>query len=216
MQITIYEHRLDFVRRYVVDKDVLDVGTAELVGTVNKAKLSRWSHKVIRDLAKSVIGLEKNGKQVKALTDMGFHVIEGDAEDFDLGTTFDVVFAGELIEHLANVGLFLRCVRRHLRPSGVLLITTPNRYSIIDLWHIVRRNEVRWYTKPIDSHVAYYDISSLLELLSRERFEVIEIGYYIWVGAPSASKLVRKALSLLKRFRCHLLPGIVVAARCCS
>lgn len=56
--------------------------------------------------------------------------------DGDLGlpfqnSSFDLVYAGELIEHLRNQEGFLREVNRVLRPGGFLLLTTPNRQSYI-------------------------------------------------------------------------------------
>ena len=43
--------------------------------------------------------------------------------------TFDLVFAGEIIEHLFDTDHFLREVRRILRPTGVFILTTPNLAS---------------------------------------------------------------------------------------
>jgi len=199
-----------------VDRDVLDVGAAELVGTVHQFKMERWPHQIIKGMARSVCGLEKSPEQISALRRMGFNIVQGDAEEFDLGTSFDVVFAGELIEHLSNPGKFLRCVRKHLRPGGLLLITTPNRFSIKALWSILIRNEVERYCKPIDGHVAYYDIWSLKELLEREGFTVTELGYYMWVGRSPSRRTVQKGYSLLARLRCHLLPGMVAVAMAVS
>jgi len=50
----------------------------------------------------------------------------GDAEDFDLGTKFDVIIATELIEHISNIKGFLECCEKHLKKEGALIITTPN------------------------------------------------------------------------------------------
>ena len=51
-------------------------------------------------------------------------------QNFDLGRTFDTVFAGELIEHLGNVDGFLSSARRHLEPGGQLVLTTPNVFYV--------------------------------------------------------------------------------------
>lgn len=39
---------------------------------------------------------------------------------------FDVIIAGDIIEHLMDTDVFLQELRRVLRPGGYLLITTPN------------------------------------------------------------------------------------------
>jgi 2-polyprenyl-3-methyl-5-hydroxy-6-metoxy-1,4-benzoquinol methylase len=45
------------------------------------------------------------------------------------GAMFDVVFAGEVIEHVVDTTYFLREVWRVLRPGGALVLTTPNLAS---------------------------------------------------------------------------------------
>jgi SAM-dependent methyltransferase len=45
---------------------------------------------------------------------------------------FDVVFAGEIIEHLFDAQAFARELRRVLRPSGKLVLTTPNLAHLPD------------------------------------------------------------------------------------
>jgi len=42
---------------------------------------------------------------------------------------FDVVFAGEIIEHLYDTDLFIKEIKRVLKSKGVLIITTPNLVS---------------------------------------------------------------------------------------
>ncbi len=40
---------------------------------------------------------------------------------------FDALFAGEIIEHMSDVGVTLTEWRRVLKPGGVVIVTTPNR-----------------------------------------------------------------------------------------
>jgi SAM-dependent methyltransferase len=63
-----------------------------------------------------------------ALAEHGF---EGKCGDASLGIdypdeTFDVVVAGEVIEHVIDTDRLLEESRRVLKPGGVLLLTTPN------------------------------------------------------------------------------------------
>jgi 2-polyprenyl-3-methyl-5-hydroxy-6-metoxy-1,4-benzoquinol methylase len=56
-------------------------------------------------------------------------VLVGDAETMELPfqeASFDVVLCGDLIEHLRDPGAFLERMRPVLRPTGRLVLTTPN------------------------------------------------------------------------------------------
>jgi hypothetical protein len=54
-------------------------------------------------------------------------------ENFDLGKKFDTIVAGDIVEHLSNVGAFLNCAKAPLSPEGRLIITSPYPFS---LFHI--------------------------------------------------------------------------------
>jgi 2-polyprenyl-3-methyl-5-hydroxy-6-metoxy-1,4-benzoquinol methylase len=207
-----YRTRWDFVRPYVEGKKVLDVGPAELVGTIHRYKEERWLHKKMASVATEVIGLEINEEQVGALRNMGYDIRLGDAEAFALSETFDVIVAGELIEHLSNPGEFLKCARRHLRPNGILLLTTPNRYGALAFLKLLRRNRVPSYDKPIAKHVTFFDEDSIRSLLTRYNFVDIVVSYYETVGAPPKHFKIKLLNAFLRRYRPMLLPGLLVSA----
>lgn len=55
-----------------------------------------------------------------------FHFHLGNAENFDLGTQFDVILFTETVEHLDHPEDTLRCIHRHLKNDGAVLMSTPN------------------------------------------------------------------------------------------
>jgi SAM-dependent methyltransferase len=196
----------------VENKRVLDIGPAELVGTVHREKLDRWIYGKIAEVAAHLVGLEKNTEQVRFLAGMGYDIREGDAEQFDLGEQFDVVVAGELIEHLSNPGRFLDCAGEHVVEGGKLLLTTPNRYGILSLYSVIRSGNVPTYHKPIAKHVVYFDSDALSSLLERYGFAHIQIDYCKWVGAPSTSRRRRWLVEFVSRYRPVLLPVLLAIA----
>jgi len=210
--VTVYESRWEFIRPHVENKRVLDIGPAELVGTVNREKLERWIFGKIEKVASHSIGLENNTEQVEVLSDMGFNIRQGDAEDFALGEKFDVLVAGELIEHLSNPGKFLDHVRKHLLLDGKLLLTTPNRYSILTIFHVIMTGKVPAYRKPIAKHVAFFDEDAISSLLRRHGLAKIRIDYCKWVGAPSGRRRDMWLVELVSRYRPVLLPVLLVTA----
>ena len=114
----IYETRWQFVEPAVTGRSVLDIGPAEMVGTVNRAKHDRWLHGRVALAASRLVGIDHSKDQVAVLQRLGYDIRRGDAEDFDLGERFEVVLAGEVIEHLSNPGRFLDCAREHLVDEG--------------------------------------------------------------------------------------------------
>lgn len=77
-------------------------------------------------------GLEFVDEAIAASEAQGVKIARGSfLEPFPFGDdSFDVVFAGEVVEHTVNDGAFLREIHRVLRPGGYCIITTPNLVSL--------------------------------------------------------------------------------------
>ena len=85
---------------------------------------------------------------------------------------FEVVWAGELIEHLSCAGGFLDAARRHLGPGGQLVLTTPNVFAVSNfVYRIGGRPRVN------RGHTCWYDETTLSQLLDRHGYEVVEVSY---------------------------------------
>ena len=95
-----------------------------------------------------------------------------DAQDFDLGRQFEVVFAGELIEHLDDVHGFLASVRRHLQPGGRLVLTTPNAFYV---GNFVYRFGGHGQVHP--EHTCWYCEDTLRHVLWRNGFDKVDISF---------------------------------------
>jgi SAM-dependent methyltransferase len=187
---------LTTIRPFITGRDVLDVGCVEhSLDRRNRERL--WVHDFLRRFARSVVGIDIESEEVKRLQAEGYDVYCGNAETFDLGRTYDVVFAGELIEHLANPGLFLERCRRHLGPEGLLILTTPNAFSLYCLLKVL----VRWSIEPCTNaqHTCWYSPEVLRHLLGRCGFTVNETRYvdYPHIAPPMKYKIIRCLSSLM-------------------
>ncbi len=78
---------------------------------------------------------------------------------------FDSVFAGELIEHVAKPHFFLEEANRVLKDGGVLIITTPNKKSLVN-------RIFKSYHTPI--HISLFDYRELGAALEVAGFAVQE------------------------------------------
>jgi SAM-dependent methyltransferase len=147
------------------------------------------------------MGIDIDADGVEALRRRGFNVVVADVETMDLGRRFDVIVAGEIIEHLDNPGLFLRNMRRHLKPAGTLIVSTPNPFYQAQVWKIWR------YGRPAvhEDHTNWQDPTTLHELLRRAGFEPFD-GY--WVQPPR--ELLKTWKRLLRPYFAH---GFVTLAR---
>jgi SAM-dependent methyltransferase len=98
--------------------------------------------------------------------------------------SFDLVWASEVIEHVADTAVWLSEVRRVLAPGGRLLLTTPAHGRLRLLLHGVER-----YSDPQGDHLHLYTARSLRALLPE--FDFVDVQ----VEAASGPPLLRRTLS---------------------
>lgn len=161
--------RLDLITKKVAGKDVLDVGCVDHSADMEQG--AGWLHGHIRRHARSTLGLDLEAEEVAKLVTRGYDVVCGDAEQVDLGRTFEVVVAGELIEHLSNPGRFLDNMARHLVPGGEILLTTPNPFYPKRLAEVFVGGKAQVHPQ----HVSWYCPQTLEAALRRAGYVDIQV-----------------------------------------
>lgn len=166
---------------YVVDacagKRVLDLGCLDETAPDKRAG-GEWLHGRIAEVAAEVLGVDSS----PTLADLGTatsdrsRIVRGSALDLaatdaDLGR-FDVVVAGELVEHLADVQAFLGDIKR-LFAGKALVFTTPNATSLANVVLAVVGRESNHR-----DHVAIYSYKTLTTLCRRAGFERFDLVPY--------------------------------------
>jgi 2-polyprenyl-3-methyl-5-hydroxy-6-metoxy-1,4-benzoquinol methylase len=115
---------------------------------------------------------------------------------------FDLVFAGEIIEHLLATRIFLERCQQVVKPGGILILTTPNLSCWLNLW--------RWYSlgqpnnvssdEGQDEHVRYLAPKTLRKYLSKAGFVVLEMtsagGVEFLKRLPGVSSLFFKVFPM--------------------
>lgn len=103
---------------------------------------------------------------------MGVKIIRADINRGfpDFGVKFDVIFAGEVMEHLFDDRKFVKDAEGALRPGGYLIITVPNLvFSVNRLWMLFGKTPLFAYA-PYHYHI--YTKRTLGELVKSEGFEI--------------------------------------------
>ena len=192
------------LQAYCAGKKVLDLGCVDHEA-VNE-RLDRWTHRHLAEVADSILGIDILEEEVAKLQAKGFNVRAGNVENLDLDEAFEVVLAGELIEHVRNQELFLQSVRRHVDRDGVFVFTTPNATSLSSFVEVLLWGRLRFVHA---THMLWHDANTVCQLLEDNGFEVEEVSFVL--DNPTYSPYMNKLIyfMLKARFLLVLLPCLL-------
>lgn len=115
--------------------------------------------------------IQNNSVSVKGCDIEAGHDFQADLNNpVDLGETFDVIVAGELIEHIANTKTFLENVQKHMGKNGTFFLTTPNPTSFRFYLYAFLGKEPEF-----GGHIKYFT-KDALDLLLNQFFDDVQIG----------------------------------------
>jgi 2-polyprenyl-3-methyl-5-hydroxy-6-metoxy-1,4-benzoquinol methylase len=93
--------------------------------------------------------------------------------------TFDVVNAGEVLEHLYDTKLFFQEAARVLKREGILLFTVPNLNSLENRLKVLRGAYLgmagAYPEDHFGSHVRMFNLSKIRELCARTGFALEDV-----------------------------------------
>lgn len=117
-------------------------------------------------------------------SDLDLRLVEPDAPLPFADAQFDAVWAGEVIEHVADTAAWLSEVRRVLRPRGTLLLTTPDHGPLRVLSLVLSRRRFDAWFDPRSDHLRFYTRRTLAALLDDFGFDEVRMrGAGGWPGA---------------------------------
>ncbi|PKL70339.1 MAG: hypothetical protein CVV30_02985 [Methanomicrobiales archaeon HGW-Methanomicrobiales-1] len=165
--------KVAFIQNRCRGKSILDLGCIRHNAEFAK-KDPNWLHQKIKEVAKNVIGIDYLENEVKKLKDMGYDIRFGDVtQPLTFNERFDVIVAGDIIEHLSNFdGFFENCLK-YLKDDGILIISTPNPF-FTDEFHYVsfKRNYI---INP--EHTCWIDPQALSQLSQRYNLAITELHF---------------------------------------
>jgi 2-polyprenyl-3-methyl-5-hydroxy-6-metoxy-1,4-benzoquinol methylase len=110
--------------------------------------------------------------------------------------SFDAVWAGEVIEHVADTAGWLSEVRRVLRSGGSLLLSTPDHGRLQMLWWALAPRAFEAHFNPRADHLRFYRSRTLTDLLEDFGFHDVELR---GAGGPPGAR--RRLLASARRSR---------------
>jgi predicted TPR repeat methyltransferase len=143
---------------------VLDIGC--VAHDAAEIDSSSWLHARLAAAAQLCIGVDVLEQGLEVMRRRGYEVVLHDLRT-GLGTIadkgpFDVIVAGELIEHVESLDMLFDVASALLASDGQLIITTPNPYAP----HRVRAGQRGIVWENVD-HILYAFPSGIAELAER-------------------------------------------------
>jgi 2-polyprenyl-3-methyl-5-hydroxy-6-metoxy-1,4-benzoquinol methylase len=197
----VLKDRIAYIRQLVTGLDVLDVGCTGKKANGRIPHAGTTLHHSMKPVCKSLVGVDVDADGIRLMEQEGFTVLCDDITSMDLKHTFDVILAGEVIEHLVNPGLALQNLGKHLRHNGRLVVTTCNPFYYRQQSKILRHGRIQVHRE----HVAWYDPLTLIVMLRSAGFSV-DRG--VWL----ASQKRWNVMAFLAYWRRYWNPNFLVEA----
>ena len=106
------------------------------------------------------------------------------------GKHFDVIFASHLIEHIPDPRTFVANLAERLTVDGVVAFVTPNVSSLL-----AKVSGARWVSFKIPEHLAYYNPTTINDLIESAGLETLAIdSAYQYYGLSFLMKRIRELI----------------------
>jgi 2-polyprenyl-3-methyl-5-hydroxy-6-metoxy-1,4-benzoquinol methylase len=197
----VIKDRISYIRQLSTGLDVLDVGCTGRKANGRIPHAGTTLHQAIKPVCKSLVGVDVDADGTRLMEQNGFTVLCDDITSMDLKHTFDIIVAGEVIEHLLNPGLALQNLGKHLRHNGKLLVTTCNPFYYRQQSKILRHGFIQVHRE----HVAWYDPLTISVMLDDSGFRIIK---GVWLSSQKRWNI----MTLLAYWRRYWNPNFLVEA----
>ncbi|MBK8150695.1 MAG: methyltransferase domain-containing protein [Acidobacteria bacterium] len=174
--------RVAFIKQESKGKKVLHLGCTNWPYTADSIAQNMLLHSDLEKIAAELHGFDFDQEGIDLLIEDGSrNLYRADLERLDevpLDATFDVIIAGEMIEHLNNPGRFFDGIKRFMNPETRLVITTINAYSAMRFAMYGLRGRGGENEPVHPDHVAYYSYRTLKLVVERNDLELKQFCFY--------------------------------------
>jgi len=174
-----YVQRIAHLAALAQGKRVIHVGFVDAGYQEMNEKAGTWLHAHLAEAASSLVGVDLDEPGVVLAQQAGYEAHVADCRDPEALTTLDLepadlVIAGEVIEHLDDPGAFLQGLHPLVRPTGRLVITTPNASGLLNSAAAVVGAEINH-----PDHVVLFSWRTLTNLMRRHGWLHTETATYV-------------------------------------
>lgn len=174
--------RVEFLKKIASGKRVLHLGCTNFPYTLDSINSGTLLHADLAEISAELTGFDFDQEGIDLLDTQGFsELYRADLEKLEevqLEREFDVIIAGEMIEHLNNQGLFLKGIQRFMGSETKLVITTVNAYCAFRFAIYALRGRGGENEPVHPDHIAYYSYRTLRKLIENNGLEVEEFFFY--------------------------------------
>lgn len=206
--------RRHFLIKLIKDKKVLHIGCAESPMALSRIKDGSHLHLQMLRVSRELWGIDLDSAALRLLASFGANnLIEGNVyemEMMNLPTDFDIILAGEILEHLDNLAQFLTQLRAVCSSEALLVLTTPNAYSLKQFLHVLLG-----YDNIEPSHLVSFGFSTLHRLLSNHGFQIMRWFSALHTQLSRRSEMVKPLFGLTFHVWPQLADDIIVTCRKC-
>lgn len=170
--------RCDYIVNRCRSKHVLHLGCTDWPYTETKRSNGALLHKRLYESASSLVGVDLDANGVACLQQLGYPDIYVDNAEClrhpaVCRRSYDVIVAGEIIEHLENPGNFLRSIQSLMTGQTEMILTTVNAYCLFRFfYYLMGLEEIH------ADHNYYFSPRVLCCLLERCGLDVVDFCYY--------------------------------------
>ena len=189
-----YKKTIDYILQKKKTGTLLDVGCSS-------GQFMFWA----KERGFECKGVEINKRTAEIARANGFEVHNGflDSAPFEKNS-FDVVYLGDVIEHVNNPRALVNEAESFLKDGGLFVFSTPNMdcfWSDTTLL-MYRLFRIPWAAVTPPHHLFQFSIGNLSRLLNENGFNVTHAEFV----SPSSLKYELGSLHLYKRYKAHKTP----------
>jgi SAM-dependent methyltransferase len=190
-------------------KSVLHIGCTDYPITEERIARGQLLHGKLQETAKNLLGIDISKEGLQTLRSHGYlNVVEMDAEALSFDRQFELIMAGDTLEHISNPGLFVEGAARVLTADGELIVAVPSAFSF---------NVLRLWLKGVElthkDHISFHSPKTLAELCGRYGLVPTALAFTVQPPDEGEGALFVFARSCVLRLRKTMAPSIIMHFR---